>query len=246
MEKLLNTEESRKALIFGDGELKKATLTYMQTETKKKVTIPVQFNPTNYSISRSVDWKEKKGLSEDSKPDNVQTAGSNLATLQVKLILDTTTEFPDYVIKPKLKEYLNDSKELTKICREIALLSKKYPDDHIPSSLTFSWGSLEFEGHLSSLTTSYQMFNRNGEPVRVELDMTILGEEKEITTIMERNPDQSPDRTKYRQLQQKDELWMLAYEEYGTVSSWKEIAKENDILNPRKIDYTKGLRVPAL
>lgn len=246
MKKLLDQEESRKALIFGDGELKKATLTYMQTETKKEVTVPVQFNPTNYSISRSVDWKEKKGLSEDSKPKNVQTAGSNLATLQVKLTLDTTTEFPDYVTKPKLKEYLNDSKELTKICREIGLLLKKYSEDHIPSSLTFSWGSLEFEGHLSSLTTSYQMFNRNGEPVRVELDMTILGEEKEITAIMERNPDNSPDRTKYRQLQQKDELWMLAYEEYGTASSWREIAKENDILNPRKIDYTKGLRVPAL
>lgn len=60
MDKILSAEESRKALIFGDGELKKATLTYMQTETKKKVTIPVQFNPTNYSISRSVSCKEKK------------------------------------------------------------------------------------------------------------------------------------------------------------------------------------------
>ena len=246
MDKIINQEDSRKALIFGDGELKKATLTYRQTETKRKVSIPVQFNPTNYSISRSVNWKENKGLSEDSKPENVQTAGSSLATLQVKLILDTTTEFPDYVVKPKLKQYLNDSKELTKICREIALLSKTYPGDHVPSSLTFSWGSLEFEGYVNQLNISYQMFNRNGEPVRVELDLSILGEEKEITTIIERNPKESPDRTKYRQLQQKDELWMLAYEEYQDPSYWKEIAKENEILNPRKIDYTKGLKVPAL
>ena len=246
MDKILNAEESRKALIFGDGELKKATLTYMQTETKKKVTIPVQFNPTNYSISRSVSCKEKKGLSEDAAPDDVQTTGSNLATLQIRLTLDTTTEFPDYVVKPKLKEYFNDSKELTKICREIALLSKIYPGEHVPSSLTFSWGSLEFEGHLSQLNISYQMFNRNGEPVRVELDMSILGEETDITTIIKRNPKESPDRTKYRQLQQKDELWMLAYEEYKDVSCWKEIAKENQILNPRKVDYTKGLKVPAL
>ena len=90
------------------------------------------------------------------------------------------------------------------------------------------------------------MFNRNGEPVRVELDLSILGEEKEITTIIERNPKESPDRTKYRHLQQKDELWMLAYEEYQDPSSWKAIAKENGILNPRKVDYTKGLKVPAL
>lgn len=246
MEKILGQEDSRKALIFGDGELKKATLTYMQTETKKEVTIPVQFNPSSYSISRSVNWKEKKGLAEDSKPDKVQTTGSNLATLQIKLTLDTTTEFPDYVVKPKLKEYLNDSKELTKICREIALLSKTYPGDHVPSSLTFSWGSLKFKGYLEHLNISYQMFNRNGEPVRVEMDISIRGEETDITTILERNPKESPDRTKYRQLQQKDELWMLAYEEYQDTSSWKEIAKENQILNPRKVDYTKGLKVPAL
>lgn len=246
MEKILENEDSKKALIFGDGELKKATLTYMQTETKSKVTIPVQFNPTSYSISRSVDWKEKKGLSEDSTTEDVQTAGSNLATLQVTLTLDTTTEFPDYVVKPKLKEYLNDSAELGKICREIALLSKIYPGKHIPSSILFSWGSMEFEGYISNLNINYQMFNRNGEPVRVEMEMSILGEDLEIDAIMARNPQESPDRTKYRQLQQKDELWMLAYEEYGLVSNWKEIARDNHILNPRKVDYTKGIKVPSL
>ena len=42
---------------------------------------------TKISMSVSFD-EEKKGLSEDSKPENVQTAGSSLATMQVKLILD--------------------------------------------------------------------------------------------------------------------------------------------------------------
>ena len=39
---------------------------------------------------------------------------------------------------------------------------------------------------------------------------------------------------------------MLAAEEYGDPGSWRAIAEENGILNPRKVDYTRRLKVPAL
>ena len=39
---------------------------------------------------------------------------------------------------------------------------------------------------------------------------------------------------------------MLADTEYHDPSCWREIARENGILNPRKVDYTRRLKIPAL
>lgn len=105
---------------------------------------------------------------------------------------------------------------------------------------------MAFYGHVTSLKISYQMFNLNGMPVRAKLDMEISGEDKSILNIIGANPHESPDRTKYRRINQREELWMLADTEYHDPSCWREIARENGILNPRKVDYTRRLKIPAL
>lgn len=243
---ILGNQEKRKQLIFGDGELKKASLKYNSTKYGKQVTIPVQFNPTEYSISRQVKYKSGKGVGEDATPDKMQSTGSNLAQLSVKFTLDTSTELPGYAVKAELKKYIDTDNELADICQDLSMLAKIYPDTHVQSEIAFSWGSMEFVGYITSMTINYQMFNRNGKPVRAEVNLSIEGEEQDILTIIGSKPKQSPDRTKYRSLNQKDELWMLADEEYQDVSCWKEIARANGILNPRKVDYTKRLKVPSL
>ena len=164
----------------------------------------------------------------------------------VSLILDTSTQMQDYQIPKGLSKYLNDSKELTSICQDISLIMKRNAENHEPSMVTFSWGSMAFYGHVTSLKISYQMFNLNGMPVRAKLDMEISGEDKSILNIIGANPHESPDRTKYRRINQREELWMLADTEYHDPSCWREIARENGILNPRKVDYTRRLKIPAL
>ncbi len=243
---VVKKQDKRKQLIFGDGELKKATLSYESTEKGKKVKIPVQFNPSEYSISRRARYGDTTGQQQEPHPKNLQTKGSSLANLKVKLLLDTATEYPDYVVKSELKKYIDSDKELSKICKDISMLTKMYPKTHAQSMVTFTWGDMEFQGFITSLNINYKMFNRNGYPVRAELDLGILGEDKKILQTLGAKPRESPDRTKYRTLHQKDELWMLAEEEYQDPACWKEIAKENGILNPRKVDYTKQLKVPSL
>lgn len=246
MSGILKEQDRRKQLIFGDGELKKATLSYQSTEEGKTITIPVQFNPSEYAISRKAKYKDTTGKLQEPHPQNLQSQGSSLANLRVKLLLDTATEYPDYVVKSGLKKYIDSDKELSVICKDLSMLTKMYPKTHTQSIVTFSWGSMEFEGFITSININYKMFNRNGYPVRAELDLEIMGEDKEILQTLGAKPRESPDRTKYRMLHQRDELWMLADEEYQDVSCWKEIAKENGILNPRKVDYTKQLKVPSL
>ena len=145
-----------------------------------------------------------------------------------------------------LQKYLDDDSELAAICHDIALTTKLSPDSHGLNPVSFAWGTMEFYGVVSSLSISYQMFNRNGQPVRVKMDMSLLGEEKGLLNEIRANPKQSPDRTKFRRLNPREELWMLADAEYNDVSCWKEIARENGILNPRKVDYTRRLKIPAL
>jgi hypothetical protein len=176
----------------------------------------------------------------------MQSLGTSLAVLHLRLFLDTATEFPDYVVKAELKKYISGDNELADICQDLAMLTRMYPKTHAQSMMTFSWGSMEFYGALLSLNIHYKMFNRNGKPVRAELELNIEGEEKDILTTLGFKPKESPDRTKYRSLNQKDELWMLADEEYQDASCWKEIARANGILNPRKVDYTKRLKVPSI
>ena len=124
MADILNNQDERKNLIFGDGTLKKAALKYMSTTEGKEVTIPVQFNPTEYSISRKAQFSDTTGKLQEPHPSNLQSRGSRLATLHVKLILDTTTEFPDYVVSPSLKKYMSDDTELSGICEDLSMLMK--------------------------------------------------------------------------------------------------------------------------
>ena len=237
--------DTRQKLIYGDGTLQRARLSY-QTQNGKKATIPVQFNPTEYTINRSVKFKSHNGQGEEAHPKNTQASGSELAHLRVSLILDTSTELTEYQMPKGLSKYLDSSGELTDICRDLGMIMKRTAENHEPSLVIFEWGSMAFYGHVTSLGVSYQMFNRNGMPVRARLDMELEGEDKKILNEIGANPHESPDRTKYRRINQKEELWMLADEEYHDPSGWRAIARENDILNPRKIDYTKRLKVPAL
>ena len=88
MADLLKEQDDRKKLIFGDGMLKKATLEYMSTKSGSMVAVPVQFNPSEYSISRKVSYKKQSGLMQEPHPDDLQSRGSELANLKVKLTLD--------------------------------------------------------------------------------------------------------------------------------------------------------------
>ena len=88
---MISNDERRK-LIWGDGTLIKATLTYPDPLDKnKKKSIEVQFNPAEYSISRGVNSSETNGKGQNATPEQQQQEQESLATMQVKLRLDTTT-----------------------------------------------------------------------------------------------------------------------------------------------------------
>ena len=237
--------EKKQNLIYGDGPLEKAMLFFLNNKGKTCFQIPVQFNPNEYSISRGVEYKANNGVGQEASPSDLQPVKGELAQLKLDLVIDVATSLSGAVMPKALDKYLNKH-EISELCMQLSLLMKYDHEDHEPNGLKFCWGSLQFTGQLKNLDVKYDMFNREGKPVRASLSMTLEGEEVHILKKIKVNPNESPDRTKYRILNQTDELWMLADKEYDDAYAWKEIARENGILNPRKIDHTRALKIPSI
>ncbi len=235
-------------LIFGDGPVARAYLIFYSKageREKEEKTIPVQFNPEELSISRSVSYKDTSSLGNDSESDNQQAVDMKGATLSVELYVDAASTFHNVTKSKNIEKYVGD-KGVTKFVSELSELMINNHDLHKPFSVKFCWGTLMFEGVAESMNVNYEMFDRNGIPVQAKISLSIQGEEKSKKLQMVANPKQSPDRTKYRIFNQTDQLWMLANEEYGDPTLWKEIAVENEILNPRKVNKATMLKVPAI
>ena len=220
-------------------------LFFLNNKGKTCFQIPVQFNPNEYSITRGMQYRPTNGIGQEASPKHAKPIKGELAHLRLELIIDVATSLSGAVMPKALDKYLSKH-EISELCKQLSMLTKYNHEDHEPNGLKFSWGTLQFQGHLKSLDIKYDMFNREGKPVRAHLSMTLEGEEEDILKKIKVNPNESPDRTKYRTLNQTDELWMLAAQEYDDPSAWKEIAKENGILNPRKVDHTRRLKVPSI
>lgn len=232
-------------IVFGDGPLEKANLVFLNSSGGATETMPVQFNPTEYVIARTLEYKKLNGIGQEIHPLNTQPIKGELAKLTVTVFADISI-LPKDSVTPGVYKSGMGGDQLSKFCERLAKLTKYNHEYHVPEGLEFSWGSLQFMGIVISANTTYQMFDRKGKPVKVKIELTIEGEERKIIKHTKANPNESPDRTKFRNLGQVDELWMLAYDEYGDTASWKIIAEANGILNPRKMDHVNMLKVPSI
>lgn len=203
----------------------------------------VQFNPSEYQISRSMSYSKKKAANKDQQKTPKPTGGEH-ASLSVSLMFDDT----DYGIPVSDRSGSGVTAEVGQemiICNKLATLLKYNRKEHEPPTASFIWGKLIFVGKVSSSSVNYTMFYADGTPARARLDLTITGEEEEIQ--QEANvAHESPNRTKERLLQEQDQLWMLAEREYDDPAMWRVIAEANGIMNPRKLRGAAVLKLPSI
>lgn len=191
------------------------------------VTIPVLFNPNEYEITagNKFNWQEIPGLSQPI----AQFASGSDTTLSLTLFFDTYEQGTDVrTYTKKITSLLDVDKDL-----------------HAPPLCRFVWGSLDFKGVLTSVTSKFTMFLDTGEPVRASLNCSFRLAQS-VTEQYQNIPRQSADRTKQRTVKQGDQLWHLAHEEYENPRMWRSIANANNIDNPRNLQIGKRLIVPRL
>lgn len=211
------------------------------TVTKAKLlvetgeTIQVDINPTEYQLDSSIQYTEKNvpGLNTTIG----QYVGGNSQSLSLCFYFDTYQP-------PTLENPTEGGSDVSEKTKEIANLTMIDGTLHRIPEVTFSWGSLNFSGVITSVREHYTMFLADGMPVRAKVDVTFKSSyDKEGKRT---SPFESPDRTKVRTLLQGEALWSIAAEEYGDAEMWRVIAQENGILNPLKVSPGQILRLPPL
>lgn len=219
---------------------------YYQTspsDTKFKGKIPVAFNPASYTINRTVQYGNSQNDSgtviQQKNYPTLNYTGGNADTLSLELMFNKY-EFTHYSNQVK---YTSKDLNIVKDVKEIEALTLVKDTLHRPPLCKFIWSSFAFEGYVTSFRANYTMFLDDGTPVRAKVALTIEGAELGNDAKV---PFQSPDRTKSRTLQEGQQLWEIAYEEYENPEMWREIAKANGIKNP--LDLKRGTRliIPAL
>jgi hypothetical protein len=229
--------------------VEKVTISYKLGGSPK--TITVLYNPDSYSLERDVSYSDEKGLGSNAPSSQFLHGGAE--TLSMELFFDTYSAGFEAGGSPvdkaalKVTSFLPSSKKLDvrKFTSQIADLMLIDGDTHSPPLLNIKWKSLQFTGHLISCTQKFTKFNETGAPVRATLSVKFKAY-KAPGEIAKMTPLNSPDTAKSRVIHPGDSLWALSAEEYGDTSSWREIARENNIDNPRILETGGSLRLPAL
>ena len=199
-----------------------------------KEEITVLFNPNEISLTfprRRIE-EEEKILLEKAK----RIFKSDSATLSLNLFFDTSLDNQENV-----QDYTRKIVSLT--LPRIGKDKKRPPLCKIIWGITGGKDSILLANcFLETVTKKLTHFLEDGTPVRATLDCTFK-EWKE--PIKEKKRDNLIDHP-VRIVKRGETLSSIATEEFGDPSLWRVIAKENGLINPRKLPPGKVLTIPPL
>ncbi len=203
--------------------------------------VPFLFNPNELTIERANQYSEKQVPGMPSSTFQFVKGGAR--TLTMNLFFDTYEKGLDVrFLTDKITGW--DSSSSTGIPMLKGLMDIN-SDLHTPPICYFVWGSFIFRCLIEHVTKKFTMFLPTGIPVRATLSIT-LKEYKDPETQLKETSFQSADRTKIWHVKQGDNLWLIAFEEYGDPNLWRTIAEANKIYNPRSLEPGTDLIIPPL
>lgn len=227
-----------------------AKLTITPIGDSKIAPFKVLFNPTSYSISKSVSWETP--ASEDggsTSKSNVtlnapllQFGGGRSRTLSLKLFFDVT----DY---PLINgEKINDVRKLTNQLVKLTLKERSSNKEQPPPVCRISWGEsnsqnmdFPFVGVVENLTQEFTLFDSDGHPLRANLDVSF----KEFLKPEEDQRKNDPEFTT-RIVKRGDTLSSIAAEMLNDPARWRIIADANQLDNPRALEIGMSLSIPKV
>ena len=206
--------------------------------------IPVQFNPSEYKITKRNAFSEKTRRKNDEPTVNFN--GKPYDTLSVKLYFDcdVITSASSMITGAVGALFGAEDKDITKTIEKICSMTNIDGESHKPPEAAFVWGATQFVGFVESVVVSYTMFDKTGKPLRAIVDLSMRGVNGGASE--KKSPFMSPDRTKARVMSEDNNIWNIARNEYGDVREWRRIADANDIMNPLDIPIGEILRVPSI
>lgn len=195
--------------------------------------IEVCFNPKEYSLEKSVQWKSEKALSDSPQPEFTDPQA---------MTMSVTFQFDTYEERCSVRE------KYTKYFERLAMMRQALPkkpsktdkEKAKPPVVIFVWGKFTFKGVVDSVSQKYTMFLSDGTPVRAEVGL-------KIRNVTDANfGDEAGAKAKAAggggksyTVKDGDRLDLIAATELKDASRWPEIAALNGIDDP-VADLAKG------
>jgi nucleoid-associated protein YgaU len=238
------------------GELKKLTIHYERPSGQRPGKIETLFNPGEISRSRHATW-EAEPLAGHGGPGGaspeMEFYSVEPETLSVALFFDTYETRSDAAgwavgaLPPVPGGLVSTSTatDVRKHTEKIARLARIDQELHRPPVCRLWWGKFDvFQGVLTDLDQNYTMFLEDGTPVRATLSCTFLEVIPQARVRV--NELHSADVPRTRRVTRTDTLASIAAQEYGDPSLWREIARANRVVNPRRLRPGDVLVIPRL
>jgi hypothetical protein len=206
-------------------------------------TIPVLFNPTEYSITKTNTWTFKEVQGQSLPPP--EFGGGAPRSITLSLLLDNS-----------LLEDSQTVKDITDKLFKMMEVDDGQPAGGTrasPPKVTFRWGAVDtFLAVCTSLTVTYQLFEPNGMPIRADVKLDLKQADQASTASSGSAQKGTNPTTRAMEghgvhtVQDGDSLPSIAYRAYGDATRWRAIADANGIDNPLHVRRGTPLVVPRL
>lgn len=162
----------------------------------KELYMNVMFNPDTYSVESSAEYSPSSNL--NSKQDFLQFTKLGARTLTMDLYFDTLNGTSDLLdsltsVSAQLKDLFSimpDEDVRSKINKLHKLIELQPAEDKNfrPPVVEFQWGNFMFLGVVTNMKEKYDMFLRNGYPVKATVTLTMreyFGTEDDIKATLD-------------------------------------------------------------
>lgn len=191
--------------------------------------IPLCFNPAELQLAKQNTFAEIAIPGLDVPPlQFVRGVGEKLT---FDAIVDTSDSMEDV-----RKKYVNPIRRLLDIDSTL----------HAPPIVKFVWEDFAFVGVFESLNITYTLFSDEGRPVRAKLGIALKQYREQADPPPPPAKNQSSDVEKAHVVQRGETLSGIAEQAYGDGVQWREIARANDIEDPRTLEPGRVLTIPRL
>lgn len=193
----------------------------------------VMLNPESLKVDCSINYDNEQP--PNSSAPSSKYKYSPAANISFELFLDCTgivdetrVELPEEITK--LKKIIYDYNG----------------DIHRPNYVSVIWGKhLNFQGVLTSYTTSYTLFKPDGTPLRAKISLAFDAfKSREAVTKEEKN--NSPDMTHLVAVVEGDSLPQLSKKIWGDTAYYIQVARFNNLNKFRKLQAGTTLTFPPL
>lgn len=203
----------------------------------------LMFNPTGYKEQHSITYQKKCLQGINSSGKSAKYSYTPPGDLAFKFILDGTGvsySGAQGITRAIMGESVNKQiADFKKLCLEMD------GNIHEPSFLIVRWGDFKFPCRLKTLDITFKLFDESGDPIRAELDVVFVTDERR-ETINRRAGKNSPDLTHVRTVKSGDTLPFMCKQIYGSSKHYLFIAQANDLNDFRNLVPGQEIRFPPL